>query len=75
MVKRNINNEIYISAAYQQVEENYQKAVIAEKKASADTVADGSLVEQSKNIRAEVKASVDDKLLEVQNNIEQVSLR
>ena len=75
MVKRNINNKIYISAAYQQVEENYQKAVIAEKKASADTVADGSLVEQSKNIRAEVKASVDDKLLEVQNNIEQVSLR
>jgi len=61
-------------AAYQQVEENYQKAVIAEKKASADTVADGSLVEQSKNIRAEVKASVDDKLLEVQNNIEQTQL-
>jgi len=58
-------------AAMQQIEEYYRNSVEAKDKARADTLEDGSLVEQSQEIRAAVAASVDDKLQEVNDNLEQ----
>merc|ERR1712038_42277 len=58
-------------AAFQQIEDQFKKTLEAEKKARADTVDEGSLVEQSQDIRAEVAENVEDKLQEVNDNLQQ----
>jgi len=57
--------------AFQNIEELHKQASDAVNQATSDTLDDGSLVEQSENVRAQVEASKSDKEQELSNNLQQ----
>jgi len=55
------------------VQESAAASAEAERQARAATIEPGSLVEQSKAVRAEVRATIDEKRMEFDDKLSQVS--